>query len=172
MSIYMAAAGMAAELISGAAADAVYDATFNKSMSMFDAGNRKAAVEDQMANVRQEQVLGVANIHLAQDAAEAQAKINAAAKGVSGGSVEQLIYDTNKDAAFATANINAQADADVNALSKSVQTADIALSSAQNIDADGASFGQTFAGNTLKLGGSYLAMDKKGKDNFNKLWSD
>ena len=172
MSIYMAAAGMAAQLISGTEADAVYDDTYNKSMSIFNAGNQKSSIETQIASVRQEQVLGVANVELSQDAAEAQAKVNAAAKGVSGGSVEQLIYETNKTAAFAVGNINAQADADVDALSTAIQSADMALASAQNIDADGASLGEAVIGNTLNLAGGYLSMDKKGKDDFNKLWSD
>jgi hypothetical protein len=168
----MAAAGMAASLISGAEADAVYDATYNKSMAVFNAGQNVNAVETQMANIKQEQILGVANVALNQDAAEAQAKVNAAAAGVSGGSVEQVIYETNKDAAFAVGNINAQADADTQALFNDAQSASLGLASANSIDIDVPSMGESMVTNTLELGGAYLSMDKKGKDDFNKMWSD
>ena len=172
MSVYMAAAGMAASLLDSSEADAIYDATYNKSMSIFNAGQQKNAMEKQMANIKQEQVLGVANVALNQDAAEAQAKVNSAAAGVSGGSVEQVIYETNKDAAFAVGNINAQADADMDALSNEVQSAQLGLSSAQNINVDTPSFGSRALSNTLELGGAYLSMDKEGKDSLNKMWSD
>ena len=172
MSVYMAAAGMAASLISGAEADAVYDATYNKSMKVFNAGQNVNAVETQMANIKKEQILGVANVALNQDAAEAQAKVNAAAAGVSGGSVEQVIYETNKDAAFAVGNINAQADADTQALFNDAQSASLGLASANSIDIDVPNMGERMVTNTLELGGAYMSMDKKGKDDFNKMWSD
>ena len=130
MSAYIAAAQVGAEMLSNSAGKAAYAATYDKQLSIFNASRQVNAIEDQLSTVKQEQVLSVANVQLNQDAAEAQAKVNAAAAGVSGGSVEQVIYETNKDAAFAVGNINAQADADTNALSKQVQSASLGLASA------------------------------------------
>jgi len=172
MSMYMLAAGQVAGMLDTSQADAIYDATYNKSMSVFNAGQQLNAIEGQVANIKQEQILGVANVALNQDAAEAQAKVNAAAAGVSGGSVEQVIYETNKDAAFAVGNINAQADANVDSLQNDIQTASMGLSGANNVQIDVPSFGENLVTGALNVGGEWLSMDQKGKDDFKSMWSD
>jgi hypothetical protein len=151
MSAYIAAAQMGAALISNQAGDAAFAAQYNKQMGIFNAGQQVNALEDQISTVKQEQILSVANVQLNQDAAEAQAKVNAAAAGVSGGSVEQVIYETNKDAAFAVGNINAQADADSNALSKQVQSASLGLASAQSTKVEVPSLGEALLGSALQV---------------------
>jgi hypothetical protein len=151
MSAYIAAAQMGAALISNQAGDAAFAAQYNKQLSIFNAGQQVNALEDQISTVKQEQILSVANVQLNQDAAEAQAKVNAAAAGVSGGSVEQVIYETNKDAAFAVGNINAQADADSNALSKQVQSASLGLASAQSTRVEVPSLGEALLGSALQV---------------------
>ena len=169
MSMYMAAAQMAASTLSNEAGDAAFAATYNKQMSIFNAGQQVTVLEDQISNVRQEQILSVANVQLNQDAAEAQAKVNAAAAGVSGGSVEQVIYETNKDAAFAVGNINAQADADTGALSKQVQSASLGLSSAQSVDTNIPSLGENLLGGALQVAGSST---KGERADFMNMWSN
>lgn len=169
MSMYIAAAQMAASAMSGTEADAVFTATYNKQMNIFNAGQQVNALEDQIANTRQEQLLAVTNVQLNQDAAEAQAKVNAAAAGVSGGSVEQVIYETNKDAAFAVGNINEQADADIGALSNQVQSASLGLATAQSTKIDIPSFGETLAGSTMQVAG---ASTESERDDFLSMWSN
>tara|TARA_R110000737_G_scaffold38035_6_gene57891 strand:+ start:1744 stop:2253 length:510 start_codon:yes stop_codon:yes gene_type:complete len=168
MSAYIAAAKMAASTLSGEAADAVFAATYNKQISIFNAGQQVNALEDQLSTVKQEQVLSVANVQLNQDAAEAQAKVNAAAAGVSGGSVEQVIYETNKDAAFAVGNINAQADADTNALSKQVQSASLGLASAQSTKVEIPSLGAALLGSALQVA---AASTEGEREDFMGSWS-
>lgn len=169
MSMYMAAAQVAAQAMSGKEADAVYDATYNKQMAIFNAGQQVNSLEAQIANVKQEQVLGVANVELNQAAAEAQAKVNAAAAGVSGGSVEQVIYETNKDAAHAVGNINAQADASINTLSTQVQSASLGLSSAQSTPINVPSLTESLIGSTLQVAS---ASTEKERESFLKSWSN
>lgn len=165
----MAAASMAASAISGEAADAIYAEVFNKQVKVFNAGRQVNALENQIASVKTDQILAVANVALNQDAAEAQAKVNAAAAGVSGGSVEQVIYETNKDAAFAVGNINAQADANVDGLSNQVQSASFGLSSANSIKIDVPSLGETLVGGALTVAAASTESEREGLLN---LWSN
>ena len=168
MSAYLAAAQMGAALISNQAGDAAFAAQYNKQMGIFNAGQQVNTLEDQISTVRQEQILSVANVQLNQDAAEAQAKVNAAAAGVSGGSVEQVIYETNKDAAFAVGNINAQADADNNALSKQVQSASLGLASAQSTKVEVPSLGEALLGSALQVA---AASTEGERADFIEAWS-
>jgi hypothetical protein len=110
-----AAAGMYAQsivgvidLLSGAGADAAYEAAYGKSYSrftgMYNAANQRVAAEANIAAITQDRINTDTVVAMKQDQAEAMAKVSAAVGGVEGQSVDSVIHQTKVNSSLASAN--------------------------------------------------------------------
>lgn len=70
----------------------------------------KHAAELNVAAIEQDKVTSNTQIRMAQDQAEARAIVNAATAGVEGGSVEDVVYETEKNEAFAINSASRQSE--------------------------------------------------------------
>lgn len=70
----------------------------------------KHTAELNIAAIKQDKITSNTQIRMAQDQAEAMALVNAAAAGVEGGSVEDVLYETEKNEAFALNSANRKAE--------------------------------------------------------------
>ncbi len=107
----MAFTGIAG-VLSGAKADAAYDAAYGKFYSahagMFNAANQRVAAEANIAAITQEKIHTNMIISMKQDQAEANAKVMAAVSGTDGQSVKDVIYQTETNSNVAKQNVNRQ----------------------------------------------------------------
>jgi len=85
-----------------------FNAAYNVAVGRFNAQDAKHAAELNLAAIKQDTILSNTKIQLQQNQAEAAALVSAAAAGVVGGSVDDVIYETERTAAFAV-NANVQA---------------------------------------------------------------
>lgn len=108
MSGYAMAAAGVAEMMTGAQADAAYEAAYGKyysaAMNMRNAGNAKVAAEANIAAIKQDKIHTDVMISANQEKAEAQAKVMSAVSGVEGQSVEATIYQSEINSSLAKAN--------------------------------------------------------------------
>lgn len=106
-----------ADMLTGASADAAYEAaygTFYKSFQgMHNAANAKVAAEANIAAVRQDKINTDKVISMQQDQAEAKALVAAAVSGTEGGSVDSVIYQTEVNSSLAQANNRKNAEQQV-----------------------------------------------------------
>ena len=105
MSIYAQAISSGIQALAGTEADRVYDATYNQ---VYATEAQKANIRNAMhsANlnmtaVEQDRILTNTSIQMKQDQAEAHATVAAATAGVEGGSVDDILYETEKNEALA-----------------------------------------------------------------------
>lgn len=87
-----------------------YNEAYKRETAMANVNAANYAMQQNISAVEQDRITSIKNIERKQNQAEAWAKVNAAAAGVQGGSVQDTIIDTEKNAAFATAAANKQAD--------------------------------------------------------------
>lgn len=116
MSIYATAITSGISALAGTAADQVYASTYNqvRATETKKANIRSAmqAAQYNIAAVRQDKVLTNIEVQINQDKAEAAAKVAAATAGVEGGSVDDVMYETEKNEAFAINRANRKAAID------------------------------------------------------------
>lgn len=106
-----------ADLMTGASADAAYEAAFGQYYTayagMINAANAKVAAEANISAITQDKINTDIRISMQQDRAEAQAKVAAAVSGVSGGSVNAVIYQTGVNSSLAKSNNRKHAEQQV-----------------------------------------------------------
>ena len=88
---------------------AAYNAAYAAKAAEYAAAGRKNAAEKNIAAIKQDKILTNVSIQMKQDQAEAFAKVNAAASGSSGQSVDDVIYGTERNEAHAIASANKKA---------------------------------------------------------------
>lgn len=110
MSIYATAVTSGIDALAGISADKAYDQTYNQTYAAeaqkANIRNAMHAAELNITAVRKDKVLTNTMIGLQQDQAEAAAKVAAATAGVEGGSVDDIIYETERNEAMAINNAN------------------------------------------------------------------
>ncbi len=106
---YAAAFMGAADVLTGASADAAYEAAYGKfytaNMQMLNAANQRSAAEANIAALTQSRINTNTVISMQQDKAEAQAKVMAAVSGTEGQSVRDTIYQTETNSSVAKSNV-------------------------------------------------------------------
>tara|TARA_R110002020_G_scaffold39742_3_gene117749 strand:- start:5021 stop:5551 length:531 start_codon:yes stop_codon:yes gene_type:complete len=80
-----------------AAYDESYNETYSAVASRHAAGRAKVAAEKNISGIKQDRILTNTMLGMKQAEAEASARVSAAASGVTGGSVDQVIYETHKN---------------------------------------------------------------------------
>ena len=105
---YAAAILGVVDLMTGASADAAYEAAFGPFYTAFanmhNAANAKVAAEANIAAIKQDKINTDVAVALMQDQAEAQALVAAAVHGVEGQSVKDVVYQTEVNSAVAVSN--------------------------------------------------------------------
>ena len=133
MSIYAQAAqsGMgAAQLMftgENAQTRAAYNAAYAEIAQKYAYQDAKFAAESNISSVKQDKILSDTMIELSQQKAEAQAKVSAAAAGVSGTNVDQVVYMTELNESLAKQQNAAQAKQAIEQQKTAVQNAEIGL---------------------------------------------
>ena len=80
-----------------AAYDVAYNETYSAVAKRHAAGRAKVAAEANISSIRQDKILTDTTIQMRQDEAEAVTRVAAAVSGSTGGSVDQVIYETHKN---------------------------------------------------------------------------
>ena len=80
---------------------AAFNQGYKSQADKIAAANAKNVAEKNIAAAKQDTMLSNVHIQMNQDKAEAMARVNAAASGSEGSSVQDVIYDTEKNEAFA-----------------------------------------------------------------------
>lgn len=97
-----------ADLLTGASADAAYEAAFGPYYTAFanmhNAANAKVAAEANIAAIKQNKINTDIVVNANQERAEAEARLMAAVSGTSGRSVDDVIYQTEVNSTVAKAN--------------------------------------------------------------------
>lgn len=86
---------------SSAATRAAYNTAYAEAAQRANILSVRQTLQKNMAAVQQDKVTSNTSIQMKQDQAEAWAKVSAATAGVEGGSVEDALYETEKNEAFA-----------------------------------------------------------------------
>jgi len=108
MSMYAGAMVQGTQMVSGAmfgvkssAEIQAYNNAYSQAVQRYNAREALHDAELNIAAIEQDKVTSNTNIQIQQSQAEAQAKVNAAVAGVTGQSVDDSIYNTKANAAFA-----------------------------------------------------------------------
>lgn len=116
-SSYAAIFSNTADILTGASADAAYDAAYGKFYSsyagMHNAASQKVTAEANIAAITQEQNHTNTIISMKQDQAEAKAKVMAAVSGTEGQSVRDVIYQSETNSSVAKQNTARTASAQI-----------------------------------------------------------
>lgn len=119
---------------SNAGTKAAFNAAYAAQSSRLAAAARKNAAEKNIAAIKQDKILTNLAIQNRQDEAEAFARVNAAAAGIQGQSVKDVIYETEKNESFAIASNRKRSEQLVeNELAK-INNAQAALLSVEAVD--------------------------------------
>lgn len=89
---------------------AAYNQSFAEQAARLAAAERKHTAEKNISAIKQDKILSNTQIQMSQDQAEAFAKVNAAAAGVQGQSVEDVVYQTEANETYAMSRNKRQAD--------------------------------------------------------------
>jgi hypothetical protein len=95
---------------SNAESRAAYNAEYQRLAHRANVLEARQVAQSNLAAIEQDKILSNTQIRINQSHAEAQALVSAAAAGVDGGSVDDVIYDTERNAAFALSRNNAKAE--------------------------------------------------------------
>lgn len=98
---------------SNAATKAAYNESYQKTAQKFNLAQAKHTSQLNISATKQDKILTDTTIQMQQDQAQALAKVSAAASGVEGGSVDDIIYDTEKNEALALASNAKQSEANI-----------------------------------------------------------
>lgn len=89
---------------------AVYNATYQASANRYNILDQLGAAQKNLAAIEQDKITTNTQVRMNQDRAEAEARVNAAAAGVSGASVDDVIYNTKSNEALAIERTNKELD--------------------------------------------------------------
>ena len=127
---YAAAFVGVADVLTGASADAAYDAAYGTYYSSFvgmhNAANQRVAAEANIAAITQEKIHTNKIISMKRDQAAANAKVMAAVSGTEGQSVRDVAYQIDTNSSAAKSNVarqtNQQIDQQLTAVYNSTST--------------------------------------------------
>lgn len=169
--MYMAAAQMGVDALTGAKADAVGAAVYQKEMALYNATQTKDIHQRNIASIKQDKILSDTQIQLNQDQAEAQAKVMAAAEGVEGGSVDAVLYETEKNAAYRMAENANAAEAAIEAEAAAVGGASLNMAGIQRTKIDVPSIADSLLNNGMTLAASMTKSERgQTKEAFDSFW--
>lgn len=149
MSGYNAAMLASVDAMTGASADAAYEAAYGKyytaASGMRNAANKRSAAEANIAAITQDRINTNRTIAMHQDQAEAQAKVAAAVSGVEGQSVEAAIYQTEINSSVAQANNRKNMEQQIEEQLASVYSSTSTMLAVDNPDVQAPSLGMALA---------------------------
>lgn len=137
MSVYANAAmqGMNAIHVMGggdnAGTIAAYNEAYSAQQAFYAASDAKNTAEANISAINQDKILTNVQIEMNQQEAEAQLAVNAAAAGVSGGSVDAVAYGIDANVSMQKQQAEAQADQLTEQQLANVSAASASMSSAQ-----------------------------------------
>lgn len=140
MSIYAQAVqtGMSsAELLltgSNAATTQAYNQAYAEATQRSNIMQARQTLMQNMSSVQQDKVTSNTAIQMKQDQVEAWAKVSAATAGVEGGSVEDTLYETKKNEAFALQSAQAKADQQTSQMATQIGNQTSQLNAVQNTE--------------------------------------
>ena len=175
MSMYVQAMqsgmSMAALAITGESAEtkAAYNQAYQVAAQKASIQSAKQTAQLNVAAIAQDKITSNTQIQMAQDQAEALAIVNSSAAGIEGGSVEDVIYETEKNAAFATNSANQKADQATESQLNMIGSQSSALLAIEEPTI-------SYAGELLEAFSSFELKDLKthkaiAKDGISSLWS-
>lgn len=119
---------------SSAATRAAYNTSYAEAAQRANILSVRQTLQKNMAAVQQDKVTSNTSIQMKQDQAEAWAKVSAATAGVEGGSVEDALYETEKNEAFALQASQRNADQQMANLGTQISNQTSNLASVQNTE--------------------------------------
>lgn len=119
---------------SSAATRAAYNTAYAEAAQRANIISVRQTLQKNMAAVQQDKVTSNTSIQMKQDQAEAWAKVSAATAGVEGGSVEDALYETEKNEAFALQASQRNADQQMANLGTQIGNQASNLASVQNTE--------------------------------------
>lgn len=119
---------------SSAATRAAYNTAYAEAAQRANILSVRQTLQKNMAAVQQDKVTSNTSIQMKQDQAEAWAKVSAATAGVEGGSVEDALYETEKNEAFALQASQRNADQQMANLGTQIGNQTSNLASVQNTE--------------------------------------
>lgn len=164
MSGYAMAASSVANFLTGASADAAYEAAYGKFYTayqgMHNAARARSAAEANIAAIKQDKIHTDMIVDMQQDRAEAEAKVMAAVSGAEGQSVRDSIYQTEVNSSVAKQNSKAKAEQSIESQLASVYNAQSTMLAVDNPQVQDVNIGDTiltatmgmFADNTMRSG--------------------
>lgn len=141
-----------------------YNAAYKAEASRLNIAKNRHTSQLNIAAIEQDKVMSNTLIKMKQNQAEAMAKVSAAAAGVEGGSVDDVINDTETNSVFAIAASNRRAEQD-----KDTQLANIGNMSSALLSVDEPEF--SVLGNLLQAFSSVNEKDFKTGEALSSLWS-
>lgn len=137
---------------SNAGTVAAYNTAYAEAAAKANILSVRQTLQKNIAAVQQDKVTSNTAIQMKQDQAEAWAKVNAATAGVQGGSVDDAIYDTKKNEAFALQASQRNADQQVTSMGTQIGNQTSQLQSVQNTEI-------SYAGDLLQAFSSFEKSD-------------
>ncbi len=95
---------------SNAATKASYNEAYKVAASRFNMAAAKQTAQLNISAIEQDKVMSNTQIRINQNQAEANVIVQAAAAGVEGGTIDDIVYDSKKNEALAVASSNKQAE--------------------------------------------------------------
>jgi hypothetical protein len=140
-----------------------YNQAYANESKRMAAGAALSAAQRNINSVNQNKILSHIDLQMKQDQAEATVKVSAAAAGVEGTNVDNAVYTTKANEAYAFSRAEATADAEIEAYASKAHTASMQASSVQGQEID--YFGDAING----LANSVNGQDLK---NMGTWWDD
>lgn len=119
-----------------AATKSAYNASYKAAAQRINIANAKHTAQLNISAIEQDRILSNTQIRMQQDQAEANAIVNAAVAGVEGQSIEDVIYDTEKNEALASNTVNRKAEQATEQQLAAIATQQSALLSVDEPDID------------------------------------
>lgn len=148
----------------GKAAEAFYT---NKYLREDAISRNKVNAERNITAIKQDTIRSNTQIQMKQDQAEAMAKVSAAAAGVTGGSVSDVLYTTEVNEVNAMAANEKRAENSIASEMESIYASSNAMFAEDTVQQE--SLGSKALGNTLQAVGS---LDEQDFENFGSLWGN
>lgn len=154
---YAAAMTGVVDMMTGASADAAYEAAYGQYYTAFqgmhNAANQKVAAEANIAAIEQDRINTDMVIAMQQDQAEAQAKVSAAVSGVEGQSVKDVIYQTEVNSSVAKSNNRKNAEQQIENQLATIYQSSSTLLALDNVSMQSPSIAMSLANSAAAMSG-------------------
>lgn len=154
---YAAAMTGTADLMTGASADAAYEAAYGQYYSAFqgmhNAANQKVAAEANISAIKQDRINTDIVVAMKQDQAEAAAKVSAAVSGVEGQSVNDVIYQTEVNSSVAQSNNRKNAEQQIENQLATVYQSQSTMLALDNVNVSSPSLAMSLASSAASMVG-------------------